>query len=310
MASVPAFQSLIDTVQGGLLLVGPDSGRILAANQLAAIVLATPHTQLLGQPLHHYLPAGAAALPTLLAGHDMVYNRGMQLQAATGRLINVQCSLREVLIDDNPSLLLSFSDRTEHQLLSQLLGCEQQLLARSLKLLRQLQQQQLSGSDNDDPLTGVLGMPQLLAAAHTETGRIRRYGGALSGMAVQLLCLPPASKDPAQTAARHHLLQLAGSLCVQATRDSDLVARREEDVFLLLLPGTTLAGADELAVRLLQALSQPAAFANVLMTPLQLAIGISALRVDERAPNAMLSRLQGALDQARMAGGNRIYRQA
>jgi hypothetical protein len=42
MASFPVLQSLIDTVQGGLLLVEPDSGHILAANQLAAILLATP----------------------------------------------------------------------------------------------------------------------------------------------------------------------------------------------------------------------------------------------------------------------------
>ncbi|WP_167467134.1 hypothetical protein [Aquitalea magnusonii] len=42
MASFPAFQSLIDTVQGGLLLVQPEDGHILGANQLAAIVLAPP----------------------------------------------------------------------------------------------------------------------------------------------------------------------------------------------------------------------------------------------------------------------------
>jgi hypothetical protein len=90
MASFPVLQSLIDTVQGGLLLVEPDSGHILAANQLAAILLATP-CQLIGQPAW-FLPAGETQIPTLLAGQDMVYNRGMQLQTASGRLINVQFS--------------------------------------------------------------------------------------------------------------------------------------------------------------------------------------------------------------------------
>lgn len=309
MASFTVFQSLIDTVQGGLLLVWPDSGHILGANQLAAILLATPHAQLIGQPLHGFLPAGETQIPALLAGHDMVYNRSMQLQTATGRLINVQFSLREVLLDGSRIMVVSFSDRTEQQLMSQLLDFEQQLLARSLKLVKQLHLQHIAGAE-DDQLTGLISMPELLAAAHTETGRIRRYGGALSGMAVQMLSLPPAGADAEMAAARRHLLQLAASICVQSTRDSDLVARREEDVFLLLLPGTSLSGADELAPRLLLALSQPAGFAEVQTLPLRLCIGISALRDDEQAPNAMLTRLQGALDQARMAGSNRIFRQA
>lgn len=309
MASFPVLQSLIDTVQGGLLLVEPDSGHILAANQLAAILLATPHAQLIGQPLHGFLPAGETQIPTLLAGHDMVYNRGMQLQTASGRLINVQFSLREVLLDGSRIMVVSFSDRTEQQLMRQLLDFEQQLLARSLKLVKHLHQQHAAGAE-DDQLTGLISMPEFLAAAHTETGRIRRYGGALSGMAVQMLSLPPSSAGADMAAARRHLLQLAASICVQATRDSDLVARREEDVFLLLLPGTPLSGADELAPRLLQALSQPAGFAEVQTLPLRVCIGISALRDDEHAPNAMLTRLQGALDQARIAGSNRIFRQA
>jgi hypothetical protein len=131
-------------------------------------------------------------------------------------------------------MVVSFSDRTEQQLMRQLLDFEQQLLARSLKLVKHLHQQHAAGAE-DDQLTGLISMPQFLAAAHTETGRIRRYGGALSGMAVQMLSLPPSGAS-AEMAAARQLLRLAASICVQATRDSDLVARREEDVFYCYCP--------------------------------------------------------------------------
>ncbi len=308
MASFPAFQSLIDTVQGGLLLLGPDKGDILAANQLAAIVLVTPHAQLIGQSIHRFLPADDTQVMPLLTGQDMVYNRNVSLQTATGRRIDVQLSLRKILIDDRSTLAISFSDRTEQQLMGQLLGFEQQLLARSLKLIHHLHPQPLSSTE-DDLLTGVISMPQLLAAAHRETGRIRRYGGVLSGMLVQLSGLPETGAAQEMAASRRQLLRLAGSLCVQTTRDSDLVARMEEDMFLILLPDTTLDGAEGLASRLLQALGQHTSLPGTPAWP-EVCIGISALRADEEAPNVLLARLQGALGQARMAGGNRIYRQA
>jgi hypothetical protein len=141
-------------------------------------------------------------------------------------------------------MVVSFSDRTEQQLMRQLLDFEQQLLARSLKLVKHLHQQHAAGAE-DDQLTGLISMPQLLAAAHTETGRIRRYGGALSGMAVQMLSLPPSGAS-AEMAAARQLLRLAASICVQATRDSDLVARREEDVSIATARHA-IVGADELA---------------------------------------------------------------
>lgn len=308
MASFPAFQSLIDTVQGGLLLVQPEDGHILGANQLAAIVLATPHAELIGQALARFLPDGDTRIPTLLAGHDMVYNHSVALKTGGGRLIAVQLSLREVLIDGSIIQVISFSDRSEQQLLRQLLDFEQQLLARSLELIRHLQPQQAAATA-DDLLIGIISMPQLLAAAHGETGRIRRYGGALSGIALQLLGLPAAGAGVEQAELRRQLLRLAGSLCIQASRDSDLVARQEEDVFLLLLPGTSLSGAGQLASRLLRALSQSAILSGAQARPAGACMGISALRADEQSPNAMLGRLQGALDQARMAGGNCIHRQ-
>jgi hypothetical protein len=47
----------------------------------------------------------------------------------------------------------------------------------------------------DDQLMGVVSIPQLLGSAHAETGRIRRYGGALAGRLVQIINLPPPDDE-------------------------------------------------------------------------------------------------------------------
>jgi GGDEF domain-containing protein len=311
MASPLTLQTLIDTVQGGLLLVQPESGLIIAANQLAAILLATPHPKLPGSPFSQFLPQAedSSALRNLLDQQGMIYNLPFRLISANGRALDVQLSLREVLLADQTSLVISFSDRSESQLMHQLIKLEHELLQRALNMLKSMNQ----GTSNqleDDQLMGVVSIPQLLSSAHAETGRIRRYGGALASMLVQVINLPPSLHPQDDNATRRQLLRLAGSLCVQGTRDSDQVARQQEDAFLVLMPNTSLDGALEVAQRLLQILGQLVYRHQGRECQAQVCIGLSALRAAETAPNAMLQRLDSALEQARQAGSNQISRQA
>ena len=311
MASPFTLQTLIDTVQGGLLLVQPENGLIIAANQLAAILLATPQPMLQGQPFSQYLPQteDSSTLRTLLANQGMVYNLPFRLISANGRALDVQLSLREVLLADKTSLVISFSDRSESQLMHQLIQLEHQLLQRSLNMLKNMSQEP-SLQHEDDQLIGVVSIPQLLSNAHAETGRIRRYGGALASMLVQVVNLPSSLSRQDDGATRRQLLRLAGSLCVQGTRDSDQVARQQEDAFLVLMPNTGLDGAQEVAQRLLQTLGQLVYRYQEKECQVEVCIGLSALRTAETAPNAMLQRLDSALEQARQAGRNQISRLA
>ncbi|NWK78613.1 PAS domain-containing protein [Aquitalea sp. LB_tupeE] len=307
MASPFTLQTLIDTVQGGLLLVKPENGLIIAANQLAAILLATPHPKLPGSPFSQFLPQAedSSALRNLLDQQGMIYNLPFRLISANGRALDVQLSLREVLLADQTSLVISFSDRSESQLMHQLIKLEHELLQRALNMLKSMNQ----GTSNqleDDQLMGAVSIPQLLSNAHAETGRIRRYGGALASMLVQVVNLPP----PDDNTTRRQLLRLAGSLCMQGTRDSDQVARQQEDKFLVLMPNTSLDGAQGVAQRLQQTLGQLVYRHQARECQAEVCIGLSALRVAETAPNAMLQRVDSALEQARQAGSNQISRLA
>ncbi|MGR2660612.1 MULTISPECIES: sensor domain-containing diguanylate cyclase [Chromobacterium] len=308
MAILQAFQSLIDTVQGALIIALPADGQIVSANQLAAILLATPHSDLIGQPFSRFLPDPADA--ELLAGElrrtSMIYNRSLTLQASGGRCFEVQLSLREVELEGALMLIYSFSDRTETKVMSQLLDFERNLVERSISLMKSLRAE--DKLTDDDKLTGVAGMHRLLSAAHAETGRARRYGGAVSGLILSLMNVPEPMPELDEGSAHRHLLRLASSLCLQSTRDSDLVARREDDAFIILLPNTGVSGANELARRLIKSLRQLSFVYQGEERKAAACVGLSALRGSENTPKPMLERLNEALQKAREGGPNYIVK--
>lgn len=309
MAILQAFQSLIDTVQGGLILALPADGQIVSANQLAAILLATPHGDLIGQSFSHFLPnpADHELLARELRHSSMIYNRALTLQANGGRHFEVQLSLREVELDGTRLLVYSFSDRTETKVMSQLLDFERSLVERSISLMKNLREEDKPA--DDDKLTGVAGMHCLLSAAHAETGRARRYGGAVSGLILSLMNMPERVPELDEGSVHRHLLRLAGSLCLQSTRDSDLVAKREDDAFIILLPSTGMSGANELARRLIKALRQLTFVYQGEERTAAACVGLSALRGSESTPKPMLDRLDEALHKAREGGPNFIVKQ-
>ncbi|QND85980.1 Uncharacterized protein ChrSV_3754 [Chromobacterium vaccinii] len=307
MVTLQAFQPLIDTVQGSLLLASPEDGRIYCANQLACILLASPQSELLKSSVYDFLPDKTEAYNICreLAGNNMIYNRGMQLSTGTGRMFDVQLSARRILLDQVPLLVVSFSDRTEAKVLGQLLDFERQLVERSLSIVKTLKEEGRQ-SEDEDKLTGVVGMHRLMSSAHAETSRAKRYGGNLSSLALELVNIPEMVPREDDGSAYSHLIRLAGSLCLQSSRDSDLVARRSANTFVILLPQTPISGAHEMGRRLIKSLRQLTFLYQGAENQAGACIGISTLRPEETSPAPMLERLEDALAKARAGGANYI----
>ncbi|MGC0154192.1 diguanylate cyclase domain-containing protein [Chromobacterium vaccinii] len=309
MATMQTLQPLIDTVQGCLILSDPVDGRIRGANQLASILLVCPHDELLGRSIYDFVPdrAQAVDIDEQLTRGNMIYNRGMQLSTADARSFDVQLSARHVDIGAGPMLAFSFADRTEAKVMGQLLDFERQLVERSLNIVKTLKEEGCQGED-EDRLTGVAGMHRLMAAAHAETNRSRRYGGPLSVLALELVNLPEMVPKGDDGSASGQLIRLASSLCLQSTRDSDLVARRGDNSFIILLPSTQLPGASETGRRLIKALRQLTFLHRGEEHQALACVGASSLRSDETSPTPMLERLDIALRKAREGGANYIIK--
>ncbi|OHX14476.1 hypothetical protein BI347_13910 [Chromobacterium sphagni] len=309
MVTFQALQPLIDTVQGCLVLARPGDGRISFANQLAYILLACPHDELLDRSIFDFLqdPAIAAGIAAELADDNMIYNRSMQLRTATGRHFEAQLSVRKVSLNDHPMLVFSFSDRTEAKVMSQLLDFERQLVERSLNIVKTLKEEG-GQSEDEDKLTGVVGMHRLMTIAHAETSRARRYGGPLSGLVLELVNVPEMVPEQDDGSAYSHLIRLASSLCLQSSRDSDLVARRSANAFIILLPSTPMSGANEMGRRLIKSLRQLTFLYQGVEHQAAACVGVSALRPMETSPAPMLERLEQAQLKAREGGANYIIK--
>lgn len=149
-----------------------------------------------------------------------------------------------------------------------------------------------------DPLTGLAERAQFDHELTQECRRARRNGQPLAVLLAGLEGLATYRERHGRAAADNALRHVGGLAQQVLQRPGDLVARHGEDVFALLLPDTTAAGAAALAQRLLQELAGEPSNAG-----LGLAIGIGLRSADgEAAPAA-----EAALAAARGAGPGRIY---
>jgi diguanylate cyclase (GGDEF)-like protein len=306
------LQPFIDTLPGGVLLIDADDNRILHANQLSSILLGVPYNELAGQPFFPFLvddPDGRLLMQAL-EQRGMLYNHPCQLRSSSGRPFQVSLLMRRLSQTDRPVLVVSFSDQSENKILGQLLDYERQLLNRTLKLVKTLREE-IQQHELEDSVSGVMGIRSLMNNTQTEVGRAHRYGSPLAGL---LLRLDEPSQGTGQNGGNDssltHLHQLTSSLCIQASRESDLIAKREDGALVMILPNTTLDGSKLLALRLLRSLAQLTLVRNGKEEHHTASIGGSSLRQEEHSPKAMLERMDLALQVAQARGGNQLIMQS
>ncbi|MDR7269228.1 diguanylate cyclase (GGDEF)-like protein [Pelomonas saccharophila] len=123
-----------------------------------------------------------------------------------------------------------------------------------------------------DALTGLVERAQFDEELELECRRARRSGQPLALLLASLQGLAAYLERHGRGAADNALRHVAGLAQQALRRPADLVARHGENVFALLLPDTTAAGAAALAQRLQQALASE--------SELGLAIGIGLLAGD------------------------------
>ncbi|MGM9483424.1 GGDEF domain-containing response regulator [Roseateles sp. NT4] len=146
-----------------------------------------------------------------------------------------------------------------------------------------------------DPLTGLAERSQFDEELDLECRRARRNGQPLALLLASLEGLAAYRERHGRAAADNALRHVAGLAQQALQRPADLVARHGDEVFALLLPDTTGAGAVALAARLQQSLASDGELA--------LAIGIGLLLGDGDPAAAAAA----ALAAAQSAGPGRVY---
>jgi diguanylate cyclase (GGDEF)-like protein len=148
-----------------------------------------------------------------------------------------------------------------------------------------------------DPLTGLCNRQALDETLENYLTMHRRYG-MLFSVAIFDLDHFKAFNDKNGHVAGDRLLKQIASLLDQQARDTDVVTRSGGEEFIVVLPGTELAGATMFAERMRYTVAR--------MTSLTISAGV-AMVADGDDARGFLTRADSALYAAKAAGRNTVF---
>ena len=155
-----------------------------------------------------------------------------------------------------------------------------------------------------DPLTNLANRRGLEEALSRETDRARRYGSPLSVLMVDVDQLKDIN-DRFGHAAGDAVLQNFAAVLLETVRTVDVPGRWGGDEFLVVLPGTSAAHAERLAVRLRKRVRERPTTADNQEITTSLSVGVADYQEDE-SPEALIRRVDQAMYDAKDGGRDRI----
>jgi diguanylate cyclase (GGDEF)-like protein len=154
-----------------------------------------------------------------------------------------------------------------------------------------------------DPLTDLPNRRFFEDNARIELERLRRFGGAMSLLMIDLDKFKLIN-DRYGHAAGDAVLKRFASRCRSVLRDSDLFARIGGEEFVVLLFGTDEAGAMLLAERIRSSVADLRVRTAAGTIRVTSSIGVASIRASDRSIAAALNRADQALYAAKAAGRN------
>lgn len=274
-------RQVIEQLADGVVVVDGE-GRIVDANRAAQNILLPGDGSIIGQPIDELVPSNELRalhdstthnIETTL--HDQSYHvRASRLQTAPGEATAI--------------VFRDISERLEAEQALQQATREMERLAYT------------------DPLTGLPNRRAFIQRLQEECDRIRRHGGDLSAILLDLDLFKNVNDTYGHDAGDRVLESVAGRIKANS-RACDLAARLGGEEFALLLPGSTLNEARRVAERLRATIAAHDESSEPDL-PCQVTASIGIAHVGNAAADwrDLLKRGDLALYQAKESGRNQV----
>jgi diguanylate cyclase (GGDEF)-like protein len=155
-----------------------------------------------------------------------------------------------------------------------------------------------------DGLTGLANRRQCEESLADELARVDRFGGSLAVVVADLDWFKDVN-DRYGHPAGDALLREFATLLRESLRDVDLAGRWGGEEFLLVLPGTDLAGGAQVAERIRAALASRMVMIDGTPIPVTASFGVAAVPPAQTA-SELFAAADAALYEAKRGGKNRV----
>src|SRR5574343_574244 len=283
------LQKAIDILPSPIFMKDGD-GRYIGCNKAFEDYIGLTRDRIIGSSVYDVAPSELAAVYEK-ADRDLMASGGQQSYEA--RVRYADGSVHDVLfhksvfrdgqgrVDGISGTMLDISDR---------------------KAL----ERQLEVSAATDFLTGIHNLRTFYELAGQEFRRFTRSGGDLALVVIDIDRFKEIN-DTLGHAAGDDALRAFVGVVQENLRDQDIFARAGGDEFRLVLPGTSLSGAQWVAERIRLAVNRLKVASTRGSIALSISAGICLCKAEDESLDDVIARADAALYQAKAAGRNRIH---
>jgi len=308
-ASQRDMQTLLDTVQVGVIIMDAAHWQIRASNQRAGELFGLEANELVGQSAEKlFLEKKDQLLCGRLIGQNIpITDCELRLNRADGNSFWAMLSMRGLFFNGQPAVGMSVVDISDRIAHTEQLREEKQETERVLQQLQGVQQELFQLATHDD-LTGVANRRHFTNNAEAALAHAQQHGQPLSVVMLDIDYFKQVNDTRGHDAGDAILMQTLAR-CKELIRQSDLLGRLGGEEFALLLPNTDELTALIIAERLRsQVATQPF---QVGMAPIHITVSLgTASWLPGEAPisfSKLLKAADTALYRAKYEGRNRAF---
>lgn len=303
------LQTLLDTVQVGVVIMDAAHWQIRACNQKAGELFGWEANDLIGQNAEKlFLDEKDQQLCRRLIGQNIPINDcELRLTHTGGGSFWAMLSMRGLFFNGQPAVGMSVVDITDRIAHAEQLREEKQETERVLQQLQSVQHELLQLATYDD-LTGVANRRHFTNNAEAALLQAQQAGQPCSVVMLDIDYFKQVN-DTRGHDAGDAILKQTLALCTNLIRHSDLLGRLGGEEFALLLPETDQVTALEIAERLRSQVAAHPFHVGASFLHITVSLG-SASWLPGEAPigfSALLKAADTALYHAKYEGRNRAF---